>query len=290
MKRVAIVIVLMVAINTSYSEVKAQDADSVLYRIEMKNGNIFIGVILLENDEIIRLKTSELGEIELQKVHIVRRTKIDGDRLRNGEYWSENSHATRYLFGTNGIGLKKGRGYYQNTWVLFNNVNYGITDNFSLGGGLIPVFLFGAPGSPVWIIPKVSTSFSEDLHFAIGGLFGGVLGEDDNFGLGLAYGVLSYGNPDHNLTFGLGFGYADGEWSDIPLITLSAMTRIKEKFYLISENYFISSSGSSVGLLSMALRWSLESFAVDFGLVRPTDVGGGFIGAPWLGVSIPFGN
>ncbi|MAO64462.1 MAG: hypothetical protein CL666_05635 [Balneola sp.] len=216
---------------------------------------------------------------------------MDHDRIKNGEVWFENPHSTRYLFSTNGIGLKKGEGYYQNTWIFFNNVNYGITHNFSLGGGLIPTFLFGTTAVPIWIMPKASIPLVKDnLHAAVGGLFGGVVGGGESFGLGLAYGVLTYGNTDNNLTFGMGYGYADGTWADIPIFTLSGMVRIKEKLYLISENYFVSADGSGIGLLSAALRWSPDNFAVDFGLIRPTDIGGEFIGAPWLGISIPFGR
>jgi len=42
------------------------------------------------------------------------------------------------------------------------------------------------------------------------------------------------------------------------------------------------------------LRWAPENFAVDFGLFRPyvvgESIGGGFIGVPWLGVTLPFGR
>lgn len=285
------VIFLSVMLFLSFQFIAAQDVDQEHVKVEMQNGSVYIGVVVSEDDTTLVLRTEDIGEIRIDKSNIKHRNSIDPDKIENGEAWFENPNSTRYLFATNGLGLKKGEGYYQNTWIFFNNVNYGVTQNFSLGGGLIPTFLFGTTAVPIWVMPKASIPLVKDnLHAAVGGLFGGVVGDGESFGLGLAYGVLTYGNTDNNLTFGMGYGYADGTWADIPIFTLSGMYRIKEKLYLISENYFVVADGESVGMLSGALRWSPDNFAVDFGLIRPTDIGLDFIGVPWLGVSIPFGR
>lgn len=282
---------LSVILLLSFQFSLAQDANQEYVKVEMQNGSVYIGVVVSEDDTTLVLRTDDIGEIRIDKSKIKRRESIDPESIKNGEVWFENPHSTRYLFATNGLGLRKGEGYYQNTWIFFNNVNYGVTQNFSLGGGLIPTFLFGTSAVPIWIMPKASIPLVKgDLHAAVGGLFGGVVGGGESFGLGLAYGVLTYGNRDNNLSFGMGYGYADGTWADIPIFTLSGMYRIKRTLYVISENYFVVVDGESIGMLSAALRWSPENFAVDFGLIRPTDIGLSFIGGPWLGVSIPFGR
>jgi hypothetical protein len=51
--------------------------------------------------------------------------------------------------------MNKGEGYYHNFMVFINQATYGVTDNISIGGGLVPLFLFGGL-TPVWITPKVS--------------------------------------------------------------------------------------------------------------------------------------
>jgi|AntRauTorckE6833_2_1112554.scaffolds.fasta_scaffold00001_92 hypothetical protein len=265
------------------------------YRVVTKDGNTFVGTIVSEDAEQIVLDTENLGEITIQRNRIKSMEVIDPKHLKeDGDYWFENPHSTRYLFSTNAMGLKKGEGYYQNTWIFFNNVNYGVTNNFSMGAGVIPTFLFGTGSTPFWLMPKVSIPVaSNNLHIAAGGLFGTVVGEGDS-GFGMAYGVVTAGNRDNNVSLGIGYGYADGSWSDIPLINLNGMYRINKKLYLISENYFVSAGGETVGLLSGSLRWAPENLAVDFGLIRPfvvgESIGGGFIGVPWLGVAIPFGK
>lgn len=263
--------------------------DSTQYRVVTNDGNTFIGTLVSENDQEIVMDTENLGRLTIKRSNIKSMQEVDPDRIRDGEYWHENPQSTRYLFSTNAFGLRKGEGYYQNTWVFFNNVNFGITDNVSLGGGMVPTFLFGTGSFPVWLMPKLSIPVAkESLNIAAGGLFGGIIGE--NTGLGLVYGTATVGNRDNNLSFGIGYGYADGSWADIPLININGMYRFSKNMFFISENYFVTSDGETLGLISAALRWAPKNFSVDFGLVRPTDLGGEFIGVPWLGVAIPLGK
>ena len=269
--------------------------DNSVVRVVTKDGNVYVGTVLSENDENLVLMENNIGRITIPKSNIKSISEVDPDQLKDGEFWHDNPAGTRYLFSTSAMNLKKGEGYYQNTWIFFNNVNYGVSNNFSIGAGLIPTFLFGSGATPVWLLPKVSLPISnENLHIAAGGMFGGVIGDGESFGLGLAYGNVTVGNLDNNVTFGIGFGYGDGEWSDVPLFNFNGMTRLNRTVYLITENYMISVGGETAGFLSAALRWAPENFAVDFGLFRPyvvgESIGGGFIGVPWLGVTLPFGR
>jgi len=140
----------------------AQAPDSTeqapLYRVETRSGKTLIGTIVSETDDTVVLATRELGEVRLDRSNVARVTRVDPDRFRNGQYWYPNPQSTRYLFAPNALGIPQGEGYYQNTWVLFNNANYGVSDHFSLGAGTVPLFLFGAEVVPVWILPKVSLS------------------------------------------------------------------------------------------------------------------------------------
>ena len=86
---------------------------------------------------------------------------------------------------------------------------------------------------------------------------------------------------------GLGYGYAGNDWSTRPVLNISGMRRVGRTIYLLAENYVFPGSEPS-GVVSVGIRWAPENFAVDFGLVRPLGVEGGFVGVPWLGVTIPF--
>lgn len=271
----------------------AQEPDSLekteqIYRVETSEGTVLFGTLLSETKTEVVLDARQVGEVTVERGTIESMEKISGDRLRNGEYWFPNPQSTRYFFGTNALGLPKGEGYYQNTWIFLNNVNYGLSNNVSIGAGTVPVFLFGASAFPVWVLPKVSISTPQkNLHLAGGALFGGVLGTDSGTG-GLLYGVSTVGSRDHNASLGVGYGLANGDVSNTPAITLSGMTRVGRTTYLLSENYFFPATDGG-GIISFGVRWAPENFAVDFGLFRPLSETGNFIGFPWLGVTIPFG-
>lgn len=275
-------------ILTSISEpVFAQDGD--FYRIETRDGNVFIGQVISETDEQVVIVTESIGKITIDRVNIRSMAKIDESQIRGGVYWYDNPQATRYLFAPNAIGLRGGHGYYQNTWILFNNVNYGITNNISVGGGLVPMFLFGTSSTPFWITPKISIPVASDnIHLAAGALIGGITGEDSGMG-GIFYGTSTFGNTDRNVSLGLGYGFGGGDISSTPTLNVSGMLRATRSIYLISENYFFPGTSFN-GIASAGARWAPENFAVDFALVRPLEGLGFFIGVPWLSVTIPFGR
>lgn len=283
----SVLFLLLVIFQLHVPHLVAQTQD--LYRIETRDGNIFTGTLVSEDDEKIVLNVEGVGEITVLRTNIKNMVQLDHRRMRDGVYWHDNPQATRYFFAPNAIGLGRGKGYYQNTWILFNNVNYGFSDHFSLGGGIVPLFLFGVSSSPVWILPKVTIPVSENMfHLGAGAMIGGLIGTETE-GLGLIYGVGTIGNRDKNITVGLGYGYAGGEISQTPLINVSGIIRTGRRFYLLSENYFVPEAGAS-GIISFGARWTSENIAVDFGLFRPLEDAGGIIGVPWLGVTIPFGR
>lgn len=260
-----------------------------MYRIVTTDGSTFVGNLISETEESVTLRTESAGDITISRKNIKEMTLIDETRMRDDNYWHENPQSTRYLFASNALGIKKGEGYYQNTWIMFNNVNYGITNNFSIGAGMIPTFLFGVSATPFWIMPKLSIPVASDmLHFSAGALIGGVLGEDGG-SAGLLYGTSTVGNTDKNLSLGLGYAYGGGEISSTPLVNISGMYRTGKSIYLVSENYFAPGTGAN-GLVSFGVRWAPENFAVDFALLRPLEELGSFVGIPWLGLTIPFGR
>lgn len=270
------------------SRLQAQNQPD-FYKVVTVQKQTFVGELISEDDESITLRTESLSQVTIERVNIESIEKISADRIKNGEYWFENPQSTRYFFSPNAIGLRKGKGYYQNTWVLFNNVNYGISDNLSIGGGLVPLFLFGAGESPIWFLPKVSVPVvAEKFHLGGGAMIGGIVGTDTE-ALGILYGVGTFGNRDRNLSVSLGYGYAGSDISNTPVVNISGLIRTGRKFYLLTENYFVPSVDES-GIISAGFRWAPESFALDIGLFRPLTDAGNLIGIPWLGVTIPFGS
>ncbi len=274
------------------NNVYAQDfSDSTDYRIETQDGNVYVGKIVDYDAGKITLETANVGTITLDRTKITRVQPVEDIRYGKGGYWFENPQSTRYFWTPNGYGLKKGEGYYQNVWVLFNQVAYGITDNVSIGAGVVPLFLFGGTNTPIWITPKVSIPVTKDkFNLGVGALVGTIT--DTDIGeFGVIYGIGTFGSRDKNVSIGLGWGYGGGEIANRPTVTLSAMIRTGARGYFLTENYFIDAGSETVGMISLGGRRIIGTAGLDYGFFIPWGSGiDGFFAAPWLGITLPFGN
>ncbi len=271
-------------------DLKIPTDSTQLTSIETKDGNEFVGYVVQIETDVLVLKTEQFGEVKIRKTDIRYIRPVNTKQIVGGEYWYDNPYATRYFFGPNGYGLRKGEGYYQNAWIFFNQVSYGFTDNFTLGVGLIPAFIFGGAPTPVWITPKVSIPLKKDqVNLGVGGFFATVLGEEDA-SFGIAYGALTLGSRDRNINFGLGYGYSGDGWANTPTVTLSGMYRTGKKFALLTENYLFDAGEDSYVLMSFGGRFIGKHVAIDAGFFIPTQTDGELILIPWLGVNVPFGH
>jgi hypothetical protein len=75
----------------------------------------------------------------------------------------------RLLVSPTGFTLNKGKQEYRNIMFLYNSYHYGVTDNITVGGGIMPMIITYLG----WVDAKVSLELYENLHIAAGGLIGG---------------------------------------------------------------------------------------------------------------------
>lgn len=276
---------------TAMASVAQVRQDTSIYRIETLDGNEYLGHILSQDGGTIALETERLGIIRIARSDVRKLERISQEKIRTGSYWFDNPQSTRYFWQNNGYGLRKGEGYYQNVWVFFNQFTYGVSDNLSIGVGLIPLFLFAAAPTPAWLGAKLSIPIVEDeFNLGIGGLGGTVLGiEAEGAGFVFTYGTATLGSRDRNMSLGVGYGLVGGEFADLPIINVSGLWRTGQRGYLMTENYLLSTAEETVVMLSIGGRRMIGKAGLDFGLwfPLPSDI---FLGLPWLGVSIPFGN
>lgn len=290
LKIIFFLLVLFFAAPLIYAQV---EDDSKLVKIETMDGNEFVGTISSEDSETLVLKTKNLGKIKILRKDIKTQVNVNEEQLKDGVLWTENPQETRYFWAPNAYGLRKGEGYYQNIYVFWNQASYGLTDKITIGGGIIPTFLFGA-ATPVFLTPKISIPIVKDkLNIGGGMLLGTVIGDvPDDVSFGIAYGLSTFGSRDSNISISLGYGYAGGDWANSPLINISGMKRTSRRFYLLTENYYIKANNEGFAVISVGGRWIMKKAALDFLLFRPfakdLDMGN-FIAVPLLGITIPFG-
>jgi len=216
--------------------------------------------------------------------------------------WFPNPNSTRYFFTPSAFNLKKGEGYYQNTYALVNLFNYGVTDWFSIGGGFeflttITTILHGN-WNPYWAItPKIGFQVSKNWHLGLGFMGGthfvSIESTKKILGQSVLYGLATYGNRDNNLTFGVGLPMiTKGTFIRSPVILVNGMLRISQKLSLMSENW-ISTGDDFIGafnaLTSYGIRWFGEKISVDLGFVNSRYIAQLiFIGIPYIDFAIKF--
>jgi len=282
--------ILVFALASFYCAAQDQ-VDTLTYYIQTTDGNTYRGKILTQDSLEVLFSLERFGEHRFLKTEIKKLQPLEKKKLVGEEYWMDNPQATRYFFSPNAYGLKKGEGYYQNVWVMVNSFAVGVTDYLSIGAGVVPLFLFAGAPTPVWITPKFSVPVAkEKFNLGGGALMGTILGEEDT-GFGILYGISTLGSKDKNVSLGLGYGYAGGDWAKAPMINLNTMIRFGPKGYFISENYFVQTEGTTALILSLGGRHIIQNAGLDYGLIFPfISEMDSFIAFPWLGITIPFGN
>jgi hypothetical protein len=271
------------------------------YIIELLDGTEFTGTFVRKTDVLIIISTASLPRVEIPISQIKSIKVAESSSLRGSKYWFPNPNATRYFFAPSGFNLKKGEGYYQNSYLILNSVNYGLTNHFSIGGSIELLSTFGslAEGSfnPILLFtPKFAYPVAKDLNVGAGLLFLSIppIDQEPRTGAGIAYGIATYGNIEHNATLGLGWGFIDGYWANRPVITLNGMTRIRPNMSLVTENWIIPfgddfEERNYYGVYSYGVRFFGKKLSVDLAFINNRDIAEVLlIGIPYVDFVVKF--
>ncbi len=289
--------------RTSIKSVNLEYGDEVRI-FTLSDGTIISGKIINKTESATVVESKELGVMVLKQSSITGMRELEtGIVTEEGKIWFKNPNCTRYLFAPSAMALKKGEGYYQNIYGVGNAFNYGLSNAVSIGGGLA-----GPVG--VYLNTKAGFKVVKNVHVAVGALFGNSFFplDGDNFGVGMAFGVITLGSYDHNLTFGASYGFKNsgGETSlfQRPIFVANGTARIGEKFALVTENWianihgdpfergFSSNSDHYDTFFSYAFRYMGQTSTLDAGFLNTPALieMGWYIGIPYIGFVFRFGK
>ncbi len=143
---------------------------------------------------------------------------------------TDNHHCYRYIFMQSGIGLPKKNLYYHNFNFFMNDFQYGITDNFTLAGGLIIPFY-------AYISPKYSLEVAKNQHLLLGdiGITSMFLSSTKKLKANLMYAGYSYGDEFNH--FSLCMGYFDANFAPAGTLmyNFGGSLKLAPTVYLIGE-------------------------------------------------------
>ena len=261
-----------------------------VYRIVLFDGNEFVGNYLDHNDVSVSIKTNSIPKIDIPFDKIKAIDIVPQSNMKDGSYWFKNPHPTRYLFTPSAFNLEKGEGYYQNTYIIFNSVAYGVTDFLSLGAGVELISLFAGNGGPIFFVNvKGGGEIAKNFRLGANVLYVNVPtvfdDEQERYGAFIGGGLATYGSLDHNVTAGVGYALAEGEFSSNPVFNLSGMTRIGKRTALVSENWIFAESA----LFSYGIRFFGEKISVDLAFLNNGDIAEELvIGIPYVDFVVKF--
>lgn len=274
--------------RVSVDSLRVNDSTTV-YRLLLSDGSKLVGHVTMVSADSVRIR-SAASTTTVSRSAIREARAYPLAAMRNGELWPENPHATRLLFSPTAIPLRQGESYFADFWVFIVSAAHGVTDRFTLGGGMTLLPGLSLDKNLLYALPKYTVVNRPQAKLAVGGLLASVpLDSDRRKSLGLLYVVGTAGSRENNLTVGTGFGYVGGTLSKTPVMTLGGQTRVARHVALITENWFVPSEGADAGFVTYGVRLLDDKFAVDLAFGTPLDGGGvSFPGVPLLGFAVKF--
>ena len=254
-------------------------------KVILKDGSELIGTIVKEDSASIFFRTVSNISMTIPKSQVKTTERLSG-QFTDGQYVRPDPNFTRLFFAPTARPLKSGQGYFSAYQIFFPFLAVGLSDFVTLAGGmsLIP----GAESQIIYFAPKITPVQLGDLSVAGGVLYiHATFGESD--GVGIIYGVTSFGNQNASLTAGLGWGFSGNETAHKPIILLGGELRASNSIKFITENWI--PPDSDIAFLSFGIRFFGDSLASDLGLIYPAGSRfRGFPFFPWLGFAYNFGT
>ena len=289
MKRIFLVIGLLMALFTAgYGQFETQ-TQPYAAKIILPDKSEIKGEIVSENDKEIVIRSATLGLLTFQKTKVKKIVYL----YKKGDTFP-NPMPARYVLGHSAFGIPKG-GLYLHSFFgsISQGLMYGITDNLSAEGG-IGLFTAVFVGTPLYYGNlKYGFPIAKNLRGAVsiahGEIFHLILGNVSSK-LTTLNALLTYGDKERNLTFGLGYneaidyksGWFQGSRSNSyrgMSYSLRGMTRVSNRLALITENWLLEEGlptpldiESSL-LLSGGLRIMWRKTALNFLIGIGTETG-----------------
>ncbi len=263
-------------------------ASDTLKEIRLSDGSVLVGrIISVAAGEATIVTTS--GVRVVVPVAQIRSIEPVTGSVVGGDFWRSDPNRTRLFFSPTARPLAAGAGYLGVYELFIPFIAIGLTDRIILAGGS-PFYLAfsGDEVPPLYLGPKVTLVNDSSMQLAVGGLAVFFPASNDFDGLGIVYGVGTFGSPDHAVSAGAGWGYVDGSFSSKPLLMLGGETRVGRSSKLITENLIV--SGEDVVLVSGGVRFFGERLSADAGIFGLIGGGDGFCCLPLVNFVYNFGS
>ncbi len=211
------------------------------------------------------------------------RPRVEARWTRPTDSLASHPADTRLLFTPSAWPIDAGEGYFALYELFFPFVGVGVTDFFSVAGGISIVP--GADHHYLMIAPKVTPWATERLAVA-GGLT--YIGRTGSGGVGVVYADASFGPIGNSGTVGLGWGWSGSGISGRPVLLAGFLLSLGGGATLVSENWF--PPDFDPAMLSLGARFTSGRMSADLALWVPArwDDSAGLFFLPWVSFAYGF--
>jgi hypothetical protein len=275
-----------------------------LVRLELTDGSTLLGAIVAEDEEALTVKTLAGLEVRVPRAAV---TSLRATRSGEGGFGGGDPSGSRLLLAPTARPLQEGEGYFSDHYVLFPGATLGLTDSFSLGGGVSMVPALGLTDQAFYLAPRLAWTLSGKAALSTGALYTRAGG----YQAAVAFGLGTFGSPDASLTVGLGlaatrddegeeeFDPQTGTWRfrpsrwefrDAPIVLVGGNKRLSRRMALISENWLFLGQGFRLSRqpFGLGLRFFGDRLSADVGVILVGEVLESGFPIPWLSFSYHF--
>ncbi|MEM8906700.1 MAG: hypothetical protein AAGD05_02540 [Bacteroidota bacterium] len=210
-------------------------------------------------------------------------------QLASSEYTYPNPNYNNFIIGSNAFPLSRGELRYQSGLLLFNTLDIGTTNHFSTKiGFLLPIF--GEGSGNFFVNPRLLFPVEEEFYIGIGNY---TLVIENGFGT-FFYGTATVGNKSSHVSLSFGYGLAEGDFSEQPIVSIAAQHRLTDKLALITENWYSPTNDDDIllsGIYSYGIRLINKRVTFDFIFANNDELVDAFpIGIPLINFTTTFGK
>ncbi|MYI60470.1 MAG: hypothetical protein F4105_02150 [Gemmatimonadetes bacterium] len=277
---ITLLLVAVLFVPASHAEDSGDDRVDSQVSISLNDGTQLEGTIIQETETHILVETLAGLEVKVPRASIVSIEKHHASAFSRPD-----PNYTRLMFSPTGRPLRRGDAYFFNHYVFFPGMAYGLTDHFTLSGGVSVLPGVGLNEQLLSVAPKLGFYTSDEVSLSAGVLYMRI--EDDAGGM--AFVVGTKGSPDKSFTCGIGLGYIAEEGEDVdfaehPVLLLGGNIRLSESMSIVSENWLITGGDFKLDQqpLGLALRFLGTKIAVDAGVIIVGEVLKEGFPIPWL--------
>lgn len=261
--------ILMVAPKSTFAQQSTETNDSI-FIFELNDGTLISGKLQSEDDREVIILSDTRGRLIIPKYTIKSRRLAQQTDFIDSKLIHKNPHPSRYFYSPSALPIEKNSGYFNITYFSLVQVQYGISDKFSVGVTSSVLLM------PLLINAKWSEKIADDVHVSFGGQIGRIWWSPSSPVVGIGFGNITFGNTEENVTFNAGYGFADdneGDAQGLFIGSVSGNKRISDKVSVMLDLFYLNDGVTPTVLGGPGIRiYSGKRVAWDIGVMAFSSV------------------